>query len=372
MKPEQMHQDQPGAKASDAVNEPASYHVNPAVTATVSPSPATGTSAPGAAPAAACAVTAAASPKGRGWIVGLAAVLMIGVVCLFGIQSCASSLDALSPFETGASVMGTAEQASVGVIELSGTIGYDGSACSPEGFSELLDRAAEDENVKALVIRVNSGGGTATAGEEMATYLKQFKQETGKPVVVSCASVCASAAYEIASQADYIYAAKSSAVGAIGTIMQVVSYAELMEKLGIKIDNIKSAEGKDSFYGTRELTKEEREQYQHQVDQITQNFVEAVAEGRGMTEAQVRKLATGMTFTGTDGVENGLVDAIGTRQDAVAKASQLAGSDELEEVSLEQATDDWSALAGLLGSSKVDRDDVIAALKELSNEQAVQ
>ena len=370
MEPGKNHEGQPATAFGDGEDPGQGRHVNPA--ATVPPSPAAGSSAEVLSPGPASGGAAAAPAKGRGWIVGLAAVIVAGAVCLFGIQSCTDSLGSLSLFETSGSSLTKADQASVGVIELSSTIAYDGTACSPEGFSKLLDQAAEDDNIKAVVIRIDSGGGTATAGEEMTTYLKEFKQETGKPVVVSCASMCASAAYEIASQADYIYAAKSSAVGAIGTIMQVVNYADLMEKLGIKIDNIKSAESKDSSYGTRELTEEERKHYQHQVDQITQNFVEAVAEGRGMTTDQVSKLATGMTFTGTDSVENGLVDAIGTLRDAVDKAAELAGCEDLEEVNLQQSADDWSSLVDLLGLSKVDREDVIAALKELSNEQAVQ
>lgn len=329
-------------------------------------------------PSASAEGPAAAAPsplpkqKGRGWIVGLAAVLMFGAVSMFGIQSCSSSMASLSPFASAGDAPSAASEECVGVIELASGIDYDGSACSPEGFKQLLDSAAANPNVKALVIRVNSGGGTATAGEEMTAYLKRFKEETGKPVVVSCAAVCASAAYQIASQADYIYAAKSSAVGGIGTILSVASYAELMDKLGISIENIKSAESKDSSYGTRELTAEERKHYQHQVDQITQNFVQAVAEGRGMAEADVKKLATGLTYTGTDSVENGLVDALGTRQDAVSKASELAGCKDLQGVSLQQESEDWGSLVDLLGSSKTDADRVLSALEELSNEQAVQ
>ena len=93
----------------------------------------------------------------------------------------------------------------VAVIDISGTIQYDGTACSPEGLSSLLDQAEENDDIEAVVLRVDSGGGTATAGEEMAEYVKRFS----KPVVVSSASMNCSAAYEISSQADLIYVNKT-------------------------------------------------------------------------------------------------------------------------------------------------------------------
>ena len=133
--------------------------------------------------------------------------------------------------------------------------------------------------MKAIVLRVNSGGGTATAGEEMTSYLKDFS----KPVVVSSASMNASAAYEISSQADYIFTAKTTSIGAIGTAMQITDLSGLYEKLGIRIDDITSADSKDSSYGNRPLTEEERAYYQDMVDQINETFIETVAEGRSMS-----------------------------------------------------------------------------------------
>ena len=190
---------------------------------------------------------------------------------------------------------------SVGVIDMAGTVQHDGTVMSPEGLKEQLDIAEENPCIKAVVLRIDSGGGTATAGEEMALYVKEFS----KPVVVSSASMNASAAYEISSQADYIFTAKTTAIGAIGTAMQVTDLSGLYEKLGINVDTIASAESKDSSYGTRPLTEEERAYYQRQVDQINETFIQTVAEGRGMSVEAVRVLATGMTFTGMEAVETG-------------------------------------------------------------------
>ena len=189
-----------------------------------------------------------------------------------------------------------------------------------------------------MVLRVNSGGGVATAGEEMSTYVKEFREDTGKPVVVSSASTNASAAFtEISSQADYIFTAHTTAIGAIGTAIQVVDYSGLMTMLGISTEDITSAESKDSAYGTRKLTDEEPgHTYQAQVDQINETFIQTVADGRNMSVDEVRALlTTGLTFTGDDAVKNGLADEIGTKEDAIEYAAMLAGhSSDYETVNL--------------------------------------
>ena len=263
---------------------------------------------------------------------------------------------------------------SVAVIDIDSTIQYDGTACSPDGLKALLDEAAQNSHIKAVVLRVNSGGGVATAGEEMATYVKEFRQETGKPVVVSSASTNASAAYEISSQADYIYVARTTSIGAIGTALQLVDYSELLQMLGISVENITSSSSKDSTYGTRKLTDEEREHYQNQVNQINETFIQNVANGRSMSEDSVRALATGLTFTGVEAVENGLADEVGTKEDAVQKAASLAGYPNCETVTLRQtSSSDLSALVDLLSESKttVTADQLAAALKELESNGSI-
>ncbi len=263
---------------------------------------------------------------------------------------------------------------SVAVIDIDSTIQYDGTACSPDGLKALLDEAASNSHIKAVVLRVNSGGGVATAGEEMATYVKEFRQDTGKPVVVSSASTNASAAYEISSQASYIYVARTTAIGSIGTAMQFVDYSDLMKMLGISVEDITSSSSKDSTYGTRKLTDEEREYYQNRVNQINETFIQNVSAGRNMTEDSVRALATGLSFTGTEAVENGLADEIGTKEDAVQKAADLAGYPNCETVTLRQnSSSDLSTLVDLLSESKttVTADQLAAALKELESNGSI-
>ena len=293
------------------------------------------------------------------WIV-LGVILFAVVFCFtIGAMSCSSAVRSLSNFGMGSVEEELTDGPTVAVIDISGTIQYDGTACSPEGLSSLLDQAEENDDIEAVVLRVDSGGGTATAGEEMAEYVKRFS----KPVVVSSASMNCSAAYEISSQADLIYVNKTTDIGAIGTVMQVTDLSELLDKLGINVDNIASAESKDSSYGTRPLTDEERAYYQELIDVTNEVFVENVAEGRSMSLDAARALATGLPFTGEQAVENGLADEVGVFDDAIEAAAQLAdlGSD-YNVITLTQSSD-LGSLMDLLSESDSDSATSAAAAK---------
>ena len=297
------------------------------------------------------------APKSHGWIVAIVIVLALAGIIVYSIGSCSSALGSF--YGQSDSALDALTGDAVGIIDIDGTIQYDNTSCSPEGLKELLDRAEENEHVKAVVLRVNSGGGTATAGEEMAEYVKQFS----KPIVVSSASINASAAYEISSQADYIFVAKSTEIGAIGTAMELMDLSGLLDMLGVSMETITSSENKDSSYGYRPLTDEERAYYQDMINQINEVFIETVAEGRGMKVEDVRALATGMPFTGITAVDNGLADALGTREDALDKAAELAGiTGSYKTVNIDfDYYYDLSSLYTMLGSSR-SADDALSAL----------
>ena len=331
--------------------------------------PAAGFAAP-AAPAA--QIAAAPAKQSHSGLIALG-IVAAAIVLIFGIgaASCSAAIGSLSSIGSAgdASSLSTYGD-SVAVITMSGTIGYDGSACSPEGLRAALKSVEADDDIKAVVLRVNSGGGTSTAGEEMSQLIAGFD----KPIVVSSASINCSAAYEVSSQADYIYVNHSTAIGAIGTIMQTYDASELLDKLGIKVNSIASAESKDSSYGTRPLTDEEREYYQNLVSQINAQFVSSVASGRGMSVAQVQELATGMEFTGDDAVANGLADEIGTYDDALAKAAELGGiKGDFDVVDADPSRSDLASLLGISGSTKVSisADDLAAALAKLDEAHTV-
>lgn len=303
------------------------------------------------------------APKKRGWIVALVFVILLFIWMMFATFSCtkmfSENLDsALGYGNIAASEIKTD---TVAIIHLTGEIAYDNSECSPEGLKMLLDAAEKNTHIKAIVLRVDSGGGTATAGEEMATYVKQCKL----PIVVSSASINASAAYEISSQADYIFVAKSTAIGSIGTAIEFVDLSGLYEKLGISFETITSADSKDASYGNRPLTDEEREYYQRMITQINDTFIQTVAEGRNMSADEVRGLATGLTFTGLDSIGNGLADELGTLEDAIAKAAELAGMTDYDTYNLSLPRDaSMDVLSYLLGSTNADVSNMAIRAKE--------
>ncbi len=284
-------------------------------------------------------------------------VLIAVVICVLGLfaigaLSCSATISGMTDSmmaATGSNAPVRASVPSIAVIDIDSVIGYDGSASSPEGLRSRLDAAQADDEVKGVILRVNSGGGTATAGEEMARLIADFP----KPVVVVSAATNASAAYEISSQADYIFCAKTTSIGAIGVLLQVTDLSGLYEKLGIDIDTIASAESKDAGAGTRPLTDEERAWYQDMVDEIDEDFIKTVAEGRDMTVAAVKELANGLPYTGTQAVEAGLADEIGYFDDALAHISQMAGYDEpLATLSYEQSSSSLDALLDLLSQTE--------------------
>ena len=299
-------------------------------------------------------------PQGKShkWIIAVVIIVCMFAFTAFCVHTCTTSITSIG---ATTSSLDSLDGDTIAVIDIDGTIQYDGSACSPEGLKELLDEAEDNANIKAVVLRVNSGGGTATAGEEMAEYVRQFAQV--KPIVVSSASINASAAYEISSQADYIFVAKSTEIGAIGTAMQLTDISGLLDMLGVNMEVITSADEKDSSYGFRPLTDEERAEYQRMVDQINDVFIQNVADGRGMSLDEVRKLATGMPFTGIDAVQNGLADAVGTREDALDKAAELAGISDYSTTDLRFRDYDLSSLSYLLGKSDTSVEDLVDLLK---------
>lgn len=191
-------------------------------------------------------------------------------------------------------------------------------------FREKLDEAAADKRVKAVVLRLNSPGGAVTASDIMLQDLNTFRRETGKPVVACMMDVAASGAYYLAMGCDLVYAHPTTVTGSIGVIMSLYNASELFAKIGISSNPIKSGPNKDLANPARPMTDEERAILQGMVDAYYKDFVSVVAWGRDMPEDQVRTLADGRIYTGTEAQELGLVDEVGYLEDAICAAMQLA------------------------------------------------
>lgn len=218
----------------------------------------------------------------------------------------------------------------VGIVRVEGAI-YDGTSTSLFGGEALaqdiidqLDSAADDPSIAAVVLRINSPGGSASASWEISEAIRRV-QDSGKPVVVSMGDSATSGGYWIAAGADYILATPSTMTGSIGVIMQMANLEELYEKVGYRPEVLKSGPYKDIGSSAREMLPEEREILQNMINEIYEQFIQVVAEGRGMDPAKVREIADGRVMTGRQAVELGLVDGIGDLHEACLVAADLAG-----------------------------------------------
>ena len=191
-------------------------------------------------------------------------------------------------------------------------------------FRERLDAAADDPNVKAVVLRINSPGGAVTASDIMYQDVLRFRHETQKPVVACMMDVAASGGYYLAMSADRIYAHPTTVTGSIGVIMSLYNASGLFQMIGVKSDPIKSGPNKDIGNPAREMTQEEHAILQGMVNSFYDQFVQVVVRGRGLPEERVRALADGRVYTGLDAKKQGLVDEIGYLEDAIDCAKSMA------------------------------------------------
>lgn len=256
------------------------------------------------------------------------------VVVLLGLLVAGSVLALLWP---GAGErLGPAGAGQIAVVTIDGPIaagasaeGLLGAVVGADDIVSQLQQAREDPAVAAVVIRMNTPGGSAAAAQEIGVAVQRLR-DAGKPVVVSIADLGASGGYWVAAMADRIVANPASLTGSIGVIMEVTHYEDLYEKLGIDVETIKSGPYKDIGSATRPLTAEERRLLQGLVNDIYQQFVDVVAKGRGMSRERVLELADGRVFTGRQAKAAGLVDELGTFDDAADLAAELAGLEDYE------------------------------------------
>ena len=181
----------------------------------------------------------------------------------------------------------------------------------------------KDPSVKAIVLRVDSPGGAVAPSQEIYEEVKKAVEK--KKIVVSMGSLAASGGYYISAPASRIVANPGTLTGSIGVIMEIPNVEGLMNKVGVKTEVIKSGRHKDIASVFRGIGREEREILQGVLDDVHDQFIKAVAEGRKMLPDQVRKLADGRIFTGKQAVSMGLVDELGNLEDAIKVAAQLSG-----------------------------------------------
>lgn len=230
--------------------------------------------------------------------------------------------------------------AKVLLVDVSGLITMQGRSSffggyrphAVEQMRAVLDRARDDRNVKALLLRISSPGGEVTATDALYREIERFKADRNVKVVAEMMEVTASGGYYVACTADLIMAHPTSVTGSIGTIANTMNVAGLMEKIGVGHESIKSGQNKDMGSPFRPMTAEERAIFQSIIDTSYNRFVDIVAAGRpDLSRDEVLTLADGRIYAAAQAQDAGLVDEIGYLDDAFERAKQLA---ELRDASL--------------------------------------
>lgn len=244
-------------------------------------------------------------------------------ICLFSFTLAGVS----TPGGSGGIPISTGIGDAVAIVRVEGTITsgeadefVTGTAVSGVVISDLR-AAAADPTIKAIVLLVDSPGGTVTGSAEIYEAI----QEIDKPIVVSMGSLAASGGYYVSAPADYIFARPDTWTGSIGVISQIVTAEELINDLGVDVVIITSGDNKAIGSPFRSMTAEQQAILQTLVDESFADFVAIIVAGRGLSQGEVLELADGRIFSGRQAVTNGLVDGLGTRQDAIDKAAALGG-----------------------------------------------
>ena len=208
----------------------------------------------------------------------------------------------------------------VAIVEIHGVIGNH--VKTPE-FSRLIDSVAGNQRLKALLLDIDSPGGSATGSGVLYRAIQRVAEE--KPVYAYVRGMGASGGYYLACAASKVYALPTALVGSIGVIYLRPVLEQLLSKVGVDFSVYKSGEFKDMTGFWRSPTDRESEKFQELINEIFDNFVAVVAEGRSLDETKVREIATGEIMTAQKGIRQGLVDEIGDFKDALEAAAEAGG-----------------------------------------------
>jgi len=204
-------------------------------------------------------------------------------------------------------------------------IRIEGVITGSEEITEILNQSSEDDNIKAILLRIDSPGGGVVPSQEIYDAVKKIKLAGKKKVVTSMGTVAASGGYYIAAASNYIMANPGTLTGSLGVIMEMANFEGLLQKVGVESVTIKAGVNKDAGSPFRKMTPEEHLLFQNVLDDVHDQFITAVSEGRSLKIEKVRQLADGRIFTGRQAQKEGLVDGLGNMEDTIAKTAKMAG-----------------------------------------------
>ncbi len=200
---------------------------------------------------------------------------------------------------------------SFSVIDIQGSISYDSFTYDHAATLDYIDALSETENDKGILLFMNTPGGGVYEGTELYEALLEYKEKTGRPVWAYMGPVCTSAGYQITMASDYIVANTHTTTGSIGVYVALQDVSGLYDLLGIQMHLIRSGDNKGVGVAGVPITEEQQAVYQGIVDESFDMFVNTVEQGRGMSREQVLSLADGRIFTGTQALNNGMIDGLG-------------------------------------------------------------
>lgn len=244
-------------------------------------------------------------------------LIIFTILILVGFGSLMLLYGIVSSFGERTEVVTTGSGSKIGVVELQGVI------TSSDEVVRQLKKYREDRSIKGILLRVDSPGGGVVASQEMYEEMKKTRET--KPVVVSMGALAASGGYYVSCGASRLVANRGTLTGSIGVISEFLQLQAALDKLGVSVKTIKSGKLKDSGSSTRTMTAEDEKYFQQLMDNVHHQFIRVVENERHMDHDEVVRIADGRVFTGEQAVRNGLVDTLGTFEDAVHIAAELAG-----------------------------------------------
>lgn len=270
--------------------------------------------------------------------------ILIGIITIFTREK-KSNIASVKIGSNFTKSMSVSAREGIAIVDLSGVISHEKRTSNfgietksvTEALIDDFEYYMKDDNVKAIVLQVDSPGGALTSCEEALKYLKDLKEKYPKPIIASFRSMAASGGYYISMIADKIYANESTLTGSIGVISQFINLSGLMDKYGVKMYTVKSGRNKDSLSPFREPREDELEYWQNMTREFVEQFINVVEESRGdKIKGNRDEIFDGRVFSGKMALEIGLIDSIGTLQDAIKDAAKTGGIEDEEPYIIEK------------------------------------